>query len=229
MLFRSGLYLEALQAADDALALDPELADAHGARGFALSALERKAEALEAVATAMTLEPEEAGHHRKYSEEQMQADPVLAERHARAALALAPEDVMALTLLGAALIRQRRDDEAYDVWQDAVRVDPTDTLVKAALLHHLNRDLKMGGLLPLIRTTTFTAQAALPAEEAGLGKKLLVLVPLLGLMGAARGLVGLAALGAPLREARLKRRAPALYALYLRLREDAEGSREDPP
>jgi tetratricopeptide (TPR) repeat protein len=219
-LFDLKRFDEALEAANAALSLAPEWAGAHSARAFALSALGRDEEAREAAAMAVSLEPEEADHHAKLSEEYLAVDPVLAERYARAALALAPEDVAALTLLGGALVRQGRGEEACAVWQDAVRLDPTAVTVKAALVHHLDAELHLGALRPLIRRTARQGLASVPADDAGLGRKLGALVQMLGLLGASKGLMGLASLTSPLREGRLKRRALALHALYLRLKED---------
>ncbi len=222
-LFELKRFEEALRSADDAAALAPHLAEVHSARAFALSALGRGAEAIEAASTAVSLEPEEANHHTKLGEEHIEVDPLLAERHARAALALMPEDVAALTLLGGALVRQKRDDEAYDVWQEAIRLDPTAETPKAALVHHVNRDLSLGAFQPFLLRAARRAQALIPPPPGtGLGRKIGVAVGLLGAVGALKGLTGLAEVGAPMREARLKRRAPQLHALYLRLKEDLE-------
>ena len=54
---------EALAACDQAIALQPGLVDAHGARGNALQALNRHEEALAAYARALALDPENAETH----------------------------------------------------------------------------------------------------------------------------------------------------------------------
>jgi tetratricopeptide (TPR) repeat protein len=223
VLFELKRFAEALEAAEAALAEYPDMADAHSSRAFALSAMGRTAEALEAVSRAVALEPEEPNHHSKLAEERLSEDPILAERHARAALALAPEDVGALTLLGGALVRQGRGDEACAVWQEAIRVDPTYETAKAALMHHLDAELSMGALRPFFRRTLQHGLDMIPSGDAGLGKKLLAIGPLLGLLGTSKGLMGLSAMAVPLRLERLKRRSPSLYALYTQLKED-EGS-----
>jgi tetratricopeptide (TPR) repeat protein len=222
ILFELKRFDEALAAAESAIALAPDLSYAHSSRAFALSALGRQEEALEAAATAVSLDPEEVDHHTKLAEERMSLDPVLAERHARAALALSPEDVAALTLLGGALVRQKRGDEACEVWEEAVRLDPTAETPKAALVHHLNAELSMGALRRFILRTLEWGRTQIPGEEAGLGKKILAIVPMLGLIGATKGLIHLSELATPLRMERLKRRAPKLHALYTQLKEDGQ-------
>ncbi|HEX8702086.1 MAG TPA: tetratricopeptide repeat protein [Myxococcaceae bacterium] len=221
-LFELKRFDEALEAANAALARNPELADAHSSRAFALSALGRTEEALEAVSKAIELEPDEPVHHAKLAEERLPSDPVLAERHARTALMLAPENVAALTLLGGALVRQGRGDEACEVWQEAIRLDPTAETPKAALVHHLDAELEMGSFRPAIRRTLLRGAARIPPKEAGLGEKLLAIVPLLGLLGTAKGLIGLSSLAMPQRLQNLKRRSPQLYALYQQLKEDEQ-------
>lgn len=223
-LFDLKRFAEALEAADLALAQDPEMADAHSSRAFSLSALGRTEEALEAASKAVELEPEEPDHHTKLAEERLSVDPILAERHARAALALSPEDVAALTLLGGALVRQGRGGEACDIWQEAIRLDPTYVTAKAALMHHLDAELSLGSLRPFIRRTLEQGQEIIPPDSASTGEKFLAIFPMLGLLGMSKGLIGLSSLAQPARLERLKQRAPKLHALYLQLKQDEESS-----
>ena len=120
-----GRNVEALEAYDTAVGIDPADAAAHAGRGDALAALDRFAEALEAYDRAADLDPGFAPFHLFRGD----ALAVL-DRFAEAleaydtAVGIDPADAAAHAGRGDALAALGRDDEALEAYDRAAGIDP---------------------------------------------------------------------------------------------------------
>lgn len=140
---------EALASADRAVAADPDLALAHQVRAEALRALERVREAVQAAGKAAAVAPDSAAAHRTVAvcllelhlvveSQWLEAHPLqkhqldgndlrlvgLASRHARRAVALAPDDPDGHVLEGDVLLRSGNRRQAQVAYQRALALAP---------------------------------------------------------------------------------------------------------
>jgi tetratricopeptide (TPR) repeat protein len=100
-------------ASRKALALDPELAEAHASRGFALSLSRQYAEAHREFQTAIRLNPKQYEAHYLYARACVQEGKLEdAVRHYEDAASVRPEDYQALLLMQTPLHRLGRNEEA---------------------------------------------------------------------------------------------------------------------
>jgi tetratricopeptide (TPR) repeat protein len=110
-------------ASQKALALDPELAQAHASRGFALSLSRQYAEAHREFQTAIRLDPKLYEAHYLYARACVQEGRLEdAVRHYEDAAGVRPEDYQALLLLQTPLNRLGRKDEARGALQRGLHV-----------------------------------------------------------------------------------------------------------
>ncbi len=110
------------RASARALELGPELAEAHAARGFAMSLSNRYAEATREYEKAIRLDPSSFDGHYLFAREAFAAGEV--ERSSelfRRAAELRPEDFSSVTLLGQSLRVLGREEEAREANREAVR------------------------------------------------------------------------------------------------------------
>jgi tetratricopeptide (TPR) repeat protein len=93
-----------------------------------------RAGARAAALTARDLEPDTVGPHQSLGDIALDGRKLAdAEQHYRAALAIDPENIEVLNNLGVALQGQRRHDEAREVFERAVRLDPRADLTRKNL------------------------------------------------------------------------------------------------
>jgi tetratricopeptide (TPR) repeat protein len=122
---------EALRAADEAVRLAPEQGAGHYLRSLVLEQRSRRKQAVLAAERALELDPQDATYHFRMADLCLGAKaPAEAERHYRRGLELEPQNAGALNNLGVAVLRQKRADEAAQLFKDAVRADPTLKLAK---------------------------------------------------------------------------------------------------
>jgi tetratricopeptide (TPR) repeat protein len=127
---------DAVDAAREAVRLDPEEAFCHGALARACLRARWFPEALDAAERAAALDPEDADAHRLRGAALMALGrPADAEDAFREALRLDPEDGDALHDLGVAVGVQgrARQGESRELLVDAARADPTDQHVRRTL------------------------------------------------------------------------------------------------
>ncbi len=136
-----GHHEEAERAARTAIALAPDDPYTHANLAMVLALAERRPDdALRAAATAVDLDPDDADIRIAAAHVALTiGDWARAEQHAQAALAVRPDDDVALDLLGAALSHQRRPDDALRRFAGAARLDRTDP--RDALDHNTAREL----------------------------------------------------------------------------------------
>ncbi|CAB4947319.1 unannotated protein [freshwater metagenome] len=133
---------EAVDAAREAVRLDPEDPSCHQILAVACLRSRWWPEALDAADRAIALDPEDADAHGVRGAALMGSGrPAEAEDAYREALRLAPEDGDALHDLGLAVGVQGRGrrDEARRLLVDAARADPTDEHVRRSVLSALRR------------------------------------------------------------------------------------------
>lgn len=123
---------EALEVIDRAIAIDPNDASHHVCRSFILSSLERPADALKAARMARELDP----HFDSAMTAEAQAHLLLknwkdAERAAREALAIDPDDAMPANLLAQALRMQGRNAENAAQIAGMLERDPENEITHA--------------------------------------------------------------------------------------------------
>jgi serine/threonine protein kinase/tetratricopeptide (TPR) repeat protein len=110
-------------ASRKALALDPELAEAHASRGFALSLSRQYAEAHQEFQTAIRLNPKLYEAHYLYARTCVQEGRLEdAVRHYEDAAAARPEDFQALLLMQTPLTRLGRKEEAIAALRRGLQV-----------------------------------------------------------------------------------------------------------
>jgi tetratricopeptide (TPR) repeat protein len=120
-----GKKREAVSAAELCVAFEPENALAHQVLGDVRLAAGDSRGAREAATTARELQPDTPGPHVLLGDIALDQDRFPeADQHYRAALALDAENTQALNNLGVALLGQRRNDEARDVFERVARLDP---------------------------------------------------------------------------------------------------------
>lgn len=116
-----------MEAAHEAVRLDPAATHAHAVRAWALLANKRIDEAREAAEHVAQLAPDDADSHRLLGEVERIAkrdEPAIA--HYRRALALNPEDAEILNNLGVVYARTGRDVASERAYTAAARLDPRD-------------------------------------------------------------------------------------------------------
>jgi tetratricopeptide (TPR) repeat protein len=136
-------FQQALQAFDRAVALQPDLFQAHLHRGMTLKELERPDEALAALARATALRDDAAAHNFTGLVLDELGRPEEALQSFARALAANPENPMAQSNYGHALVRLRRFTEALVPFEKAVALAPQE----AGLHYNLAEPLKMLGRL----------------------------------------------------------------------------------
>ena len=110
-------------ASSKALELDPELAETHTSRGFALSLRRQYDEARREFETAIQLDPKLYDAHYLYARASFQEGRLEeAVRHYEDAARVRPEDYQALLLMQAPLTRLGRDQERKDTLRTGLRV-----------------------------------------------------------------------------------------------------------
>jgi TolB-like protein/Flp pilus assembly protein TadD len=110
-------------ASRKALALDPELAEAHASRGFALSLSRQYAEAHREFQTAIRLNPKQYEAHYLYARACVQEGKLEdAVRHYEDAASVRPEDYQALLLMQTPLHRLGRNEEAMATLRRGLQV-----------------------------------------------------------------------------------------------------------
>jgi tetratricopeptide (TPR) repeat protein len=120
-----GNYAKAIQAYDEALAIDPENAAALSKKAYALNELGRNDEALRASSKALAINPENAAAWREKSyalNELGRYDEAL--RASNMALAINPENTAALYDKGYALYKLGKYNEALQAADKALSIDP---------------------------------------------------------------------------------------------------------
>lgn len=117
---------ESIRAAEAAIALAPDAAVTYSTKAIVLAAAEFKPDhARASIARAVELAPDDADIRVDAARVALaQRDWAAAERHAQAALALDPDDELAMNLLGLALSEQRRPADALGYFVAAARSDP---------------------------------------------------------------------------------------------------------
>jgi tetratricopeptide (TPR) repeat protein len=129
-----GRYREAVEAAEEAVRLEPEAAFVHEILADVRLARGDRAGAREAALTARDLDPDTVGPHQSLGDIALDGRKfAAAEQHYRAALAIDPEHIEVLNNLGVTLQAQKRDDEAREVLERAVRLDPRADLTRENL------------------------------------------------------------------------------------------------
>jgi serine/threonine protein kinase/tetratricopeptide (TPR) repeat protein len=110
-------------ASRQAMALDPELAEAHASRGFAVSLSKQYDEARREFETAIRLDPKLYEAHYFYARACFQEGKLEeAVRHYRDASRVRPEDYQALVLMAAPLKALRREAEAREAMRNGLAV-----------------------------------------------------------------------------------------------------------
>ncbi len=220
---------EALIELDRALELNPESHNAHYLRARMLDALDRLEEARAASQEAVSLEPETPMYLRQLGDLWVDADPVAAEGHYRAALAIDPNDSTVLTNLSKALLHQHRNAEAAAVAGAALRLAPNRHAAQT------NTRLAVGRMLwrfPLIGASiTFIAPVVLAIVGVGwLVRRHPVLLAIDVIVGGSLfGFVTVALTQAwRRRRDELRGLDPALFAAYRRLTMDRKGEQSAP-
>jgi tetratricopeptide (TPR) repeat protein len=139
-LLRGGRPDLAEQQARDALAEDPEHADAHAALAEALRRNGRLAEALAEARRSVQLDPNLAVGHRVGSITLNQlGDTTRAERAARNAINLEPESPEGYALLGNVYLAQGRHAAAIKYADEALQLNPHHNLALRIRAHSLSR------------------------------------------------------------------------------------------
>jgi tetratricopeptide (TPR) repeat protein len=164
-----GKKREALTAAEIAVALEPENALAHEVLAdVRLGAGDRRG-AREAATTARELQPDLPGPHISLGDIALDEDRFPeAEGHYRAALALDAEDTHALNNLGAALLGQRRNDEARAVFERVARLDPRAATARRNLATSTRRYVN-GALMFVVAWIALHAVGAFSEGDTGAG------------------------------------------------------------
>lgn len=124
-----------LASIDQALAIDPNLAEAHAARGYALMVAERRDEASEAFSAALALDPLSHEAHYHFADFSVtKGDYEAAAKHYIRALELKPDDYISPALLLNVLRSLGRRDEAAGYarlvvrrGEEALRLRPDDS------------------------------------------------------------------------------------------------------
>jgi Tfp pilus assembly protein PilF len=117
-------WARAVPAAREALASDPENAQAHALLALGLTHLDQPRDAVDAARRAVTLDPDSAFAHHVHGLALLDRDDVPgAERAARESLRLDP-DADAYALLAQVLVRRRQWQEALDAAMRGLQIDP---------------------------------------------------------------------------------------------------------
>jgi len=125
VLHRQGRYQEALAAADDALRLDPDIADGHTARGLNLERLGWLDSALAAFERALEIEPDSArGHLNRGVVLQRQGRLSEARAAYERAVRIEPQYALGHCNLGVVLQRQGQLQQAFEAFGRAARLRP---------------------------------------------------------------------------------------------------------
>jgi len=221
-----GQAQDAMDAAREALRLDPDDPDNHVAVGLSAVALGERAEGLAQLEAARSLDPSNARLHRLVGDRHLDlADNLAAERAYRQALALQPNDALALNNLGCALLAQKRKTEATLAFKSALLLDPSMSAAKRNT-HGTMRGLVGSsttlGVVGLVAASLFKFKVLwlwLLARTVFLMPKpwlVLVAVPILGVA---------TLLGWRLRLYLLARRDPQLIAIFRQLERDHKAKR----
>lgn len=112
----------AVAAFQQALRLEPRLAEAHFDLGLVRQSQQQPAAAISEFRLALEYDPALLQAHCALGSSL--ADPAEAEGEFRKALAANPQLVCALDGMGQALVKQRRYDAALDYWRQALRIQP---------------------------------------------------------------------------------------------------------
>jgi protein O-mannosyl-transferase len=117
---------EALRRFDEAIRLNPRIAEAHLDKGNALQRLGRTKEAIASYLDALALDPNMPKVHNNLSSALLSSkEPALALEHAEAAILLDPDYAWAHHAAGAAARALGRHDEALRHFRDALDSDPS--------------------------------------------------------------------------------------------------------
>lgn len=118
------------------IAIDPGDPFTHAAYARLLSMCDRDVEALHAAEHALSLDPDASGLHTLRANLLLFVSPEnwsLGEESARTALAINPRSPRALAILGTVLLRDGRKEEAEEVFESALRIEPGEPLAMAGL------------------------------------------------------------------------------------------------
>ncbi len=210
----------ALAAADECVRLAPGASESHAVRGKVLAALKHRDDAEEEYQRALQIDPHSADTHRDLGDLFLRKDPRRAEKHYRQALAIEPSDAVALNNFGAALLAQKRRDEAALAFKAAILADPTMQVAKrnahATLSSRIGQVAGMGGAIYVgVQALRFA-----PVIDLHYAAMLLVLAVIASLAWRSYSQ------GKRERRLRtLKQTDPQLYELFTRLDEDKRAGR----
>jgi tetratricopeptide (TPR) repeat protein len=130
-------YADALEAAEEAIRLQPAFAAGHINRGIALVALERRSEAIEALRAALRIEPDNLTAHTNLGQALAESgDPAAldeAEVHCRRAVELAPRVPEMMENLGHVLQLEGRLSEAVEWYKQALAAAPRRVPVRRSM------------------------------------------------------------------------------------------------
>jgi tetratricopeptide (TPR) repeat protein len=125
---------EAIGYFEQALRLDPDVADTHSGLGIALLQLGRTQEAVTHLEQALRIDPDDADAHNNLGLALLQLGRTQeAIPHLEQALRIDPDDTDAHINLGNALFQAGKVSEAFSHYQEALRLNPESALLHADL------------------------------------------------------------------------------------------------
>ena len=162
----------------DYLAKKPDDAIVHYDLGYAYSALNRAADAKSEYERAIALDPKMAAAHLNLGATLLESDPAAAVEPLKKAAELTPEDARTKWVLGTALERSGKLDDAIEAYRSAEKLDAADIKIRLSLAHALAAGGRAGeaeaeyrAALDLHGAAPETAQALRGLSEALIAEK----------------------------------------------------------